>query len=185
MLVWPESALPYPLTQDAGTLAAIAELLPEGTALVTGAYREELPPTGDRRNSTIPSTSSATTARSFRPTTSSTSCRSANTCPAARCWKRWACRQLADRSFSPGPHRRPLSLPDGPSFVPLICYEAIFPGDVLGEGPRPDFLLNVTNDGWFGRTTGPYQHFHQARVRSRRRRPAAGARRQYRDFGRN
>ena len=49
MLVWPESAFPFPLTQDPGVLAAIAELLPAGTALVTGAYREEYPPNGERQ----------------------------------------------------------------------------------------------------------------------------------------
>ena len=49
LLVWPESAFPFPLTQDPGVLAAIAELLPEGTALVTGAYREEYPPSGERQ----------------------------------------------------------------------------------------------------------------------------------------
>ena len=49
LLVWPESAFPFPLTQDAGALAAIAELLPDGTALVTGAYREEYPPNGERQ----------------------------------------------------------------------------------------------------------------------------------------
>ena len=53
-----------------------------------------------------------------------------------------------------------------PPLGPLICYEAIFSGQVLPEEPRPGLLLNVTNDGWFGRTIGPYQHFHQARVRS-------------------
>ena len=49
ILVWPESAFPFMLTQDAGVLAAIAELLPPGTALVTGAYREEYPPNGERQ----------------------------------------------------------------------------------------------------------------------------------------
>jgi apolipoprotein N-acyltransferase len=53
-----------------------------------------------------------------------------------------------------------------PPFAPLICYEIIFPGAVLPEGPRPGFLLNVTNDGWFGKTVGPAQHMHQARVRA-------------------
>jgi apolipoprotein N-acyltransferase len=48
----------------------------------------------------------------------------------------------------------------------LICYEAIFPGAVVSAGERPGLLINVTNDGWFGNTTGPRQHFHQARVRA-------------------
>jgi apolipoprotein N-acyltransferase len=68
--------------------------------------------------------------------------------------------------FTAGPSRRALSTPLGTAFAPLICYEIIFPGAVMPEGSRPDFLLNVTNDGWFGRTIGPHQHFHQARVRA-------------------
>jgi apolipoprotein N-acyltransferase len=68
--------------------------------------------------------------------------------------------------FTAGPTRRVLVLPSGQTFLPLICYESIFSGALLGDGPRPDFMLNVTNDGWFGKTIGPHQHFHQARVRS-------------------
>jgi apolipoprotein N-acyltransferase len=48
---------------------------------------------------------------------------------------------------------------------PLICYEAIFAGDVAGH-PRPGWLINVTNDAWFGLTSGPYQHFASARLRA-------------------
>jgi apolipoprotein N-acyltransferase len=48
--------------------------------------------------------------------------------------------------------------------LPLICYEAIFPGAAVPRGERPGWLVNVTNDGWFGISTGPYQHFQQARV---------------------
>jgi apolipoprotein N-acyltransferase len=50
-----------------------------------------------------------------------------------------------------------------------VCYEAIFPGEAVpddGAGERPGLLLNVTNDGWFGNTAGPYQHFAQARLRA-------------------
>ena len=80
---------------------------------------------------------------------------------------RYGMRQLAPSSFSPGPRSGARSnCRPAPPFLPLICYEIIFAGDVVGDEPRPDFLLNVTNDGWFGRTTGPYQHFHQARVSS-------------------
>jgi apolipoprotein N-acyltransferase len=48
--------------------------------------------------------------------------------------------------------------------LPLICYEIIFPGEVVPPGIRPGWIVNVTNDGWFGISTGPYQHFQQARL---------------------
>jgi apolipoprotein N-acyltransferase len=48
--------------------------------------------------------------------------------------------------------------------LPLICYEVIFPDQAVPRGERPGWLLNLTNDGWFGISTGPYQHFQQARV---------------------
>ncbi len=86
--------------------------------------------------------------------------------PAAHFFERLGIKQLVPYGFSPGPARHAMTLPSGQSFLPLICYEGIFSGAVLGDGPRPDFMLNVTNDGWFGETIGPYQHFHQARVRS-------------------
>ena len=52
------------------------------------------------------------------------------------------------------------------AFLPLICYEIIFPGAVVPAGERPGWLLNVTNDAWFGISSGPYQHFQQSRVRA-------------------
>jgi apolipoprotein N-acyltransferase len=48
--------------------------------------------------------------------------------------------------------------------LPLVCYEAIFPGAAVPRGERPGWLVNVTNDGWFGISSGPYQHFQQARI---------------------
>lgn len=68
--------------------------------------------------------------------------------------------------FSAGPGPVTVRAPGLPPFSPLICYEVIFPGAVLDAADRPDWLLNVTNDGWFGRSPGPYQHFASARFRA-------------------
>lgn len=53
-----------------------------------------------------------------------------------------------------------------PAFSPLVCYEAIFPGAVADRSQRPDWLVNVTNDGWYGKTAGPHQHLATVRMRS-------------------
>ena len=68
--------------------------------------------------------------------------------------------------FSAGPGAQTLSVTGLPPFSPLICYEAIFPGQVTAGDSRPGWLLNITNDGWFGNTAGPYQHLQAARLRA-------------------
>ncbi len=68
--------------------------------------------------------------------------------------------------FSAGPGPRTLRVDGMPPFSPLICYEAIFPGAVLDASDRPRWLLNVTNDGWYGHTAGPHQHFAVVRLRA-------------------
>jgi apolipoprotein N-acyltransferase len=63
-----------------------------------------------------------------------------------------------------GPHL--LAAPGVPPFLPLICYEAIFPDGLRAPEGRAEWLVQVTNDAWFGEASGPYQHFAQARVRA-------------------
>lgn len=68
-------------------------------------------------------------------------------------------------SFSAGPGPELLDFGPAGRALPLICYEAIFPQHPL-RAERPDWLLNVTNDGWFGKISGPYQHLAQAQLRA-------------------
>ena len=65
-----------------------------------------------------------------------------------------------------GPGIATLHLPGLPPFSPLICYEVIFPGAVALDDDRPAFLLNITNDAWYGASAGPYQHLAIARMRA-------------------
>ncbi len=67
--------------------------------------------------------------------------------------------------FSRGPGPQTIELAGVPGFSPLICYEAIFPHEVVGPD-RPDWLLQPTNDAWFGSWAGPHQHYAQARIRA-------------------
>ena len=68
--------------------------------------------------------------------------------------------------FSPGAGPRLMELGALGRALPLICYEAVFPQAILGAPERPDFLMQITNDAWFGTYSGPYQHLAQARLRA-------------------
>src|SRR5215469_1744151 len=68
--------------------------------------------------------------------------------------------------YTAGTGPRTIELPGLPPFAPLVCYEVIFPGAIVDEHDRPSWILNLTNDAWYGRTSGPYQHFAIARTRA-------------------
>lgn len=70
------------------------------------------------------------------------------------------------QGFNAGPGHQLLDLGQGGKVLPLICYEAIFPHLVNGWTSRPDWILQITNDAWFGEIAGPQQHFAQARMRA-------------------
>lgn len=69
-------------------------------------------------------------------------------------------------AYTPGQKRSMVRLPGVPGFVPLICYESVFPGEIIGAGPRPEWMLNLSNDAWFGETGGPHQHLALTRMRA-------------------
>jgi apolipoprotein N-acyltransferase len=71
----------------------------------------------------------------------------------------------AGAGYAAGPGAQVMDLPIG-SALPLICYEAVFPQDVNAAETRPQMLVQITNDAWFGTRSGPYQHLVQARMRA-------------------
>jgi len=176
-LVWPEAAMPFlPLTRPEA-LDAIAGLLPEGGYLLTGALRLatdaealRLPaPENGRRavfNSLLVFASDGSLAGRYDKTHLVPF---GEYLPFQTTLEAIGLRQLTRLrgGFAVGERPRPLvAVPGLPLVGGLICYEAIFPAAVVQGSTRPGVLVNVTNDGWFGNTTGPRQHFHQARVRA-------------------
>ena len=170
VLIWPESAFPFILSRDAGALAEIGAVLPQDTVLVTGAARadDEARPYGRARyfNAIQVIASGGHILDSYDKVHLVPF---GEYLPFQTAFDRLGIRQFVHvpGGFEAGSKSRLLVVPGLPAVAPLICYEAIFPGEVVpAEAPRPGLLLNVTNDGWFGTTIGPYQHFAQARLRA-------------------
>jgi apolipoprotein N-acyltransferase len=167
--------MPFPPLDSPYALSAIGDLLPEGTVLIAGAIRIERAPAaapGELGKPRRLFNSLLVFARGgfllalydkiqlvpfgeylpLRPLLAAI-----------------GFQQLGGRlGYDSGPVPRPLlkTVPGLPAAAPLICYEAVFPGAVVQGQERPALILNLTNDGWFGNTTGPRQHLHQARVRA-------------------
>ncbi len=174
-LIWPESAFPFILTREPDALEAIGKALPPGALLITGAARVGTAQAGAHPepayfNAVEVIGSGGTVLESYDKV---------HLVPFGEYLPFDAVLRGIGLThfvhipggFTAGTRHRILDIPGLPPVVPLICYEAIFSGEVLPDGPgaerdRAGAILNVTNDGWFGRTSGPYQHFAQARLRA-------------------
>ena len=168
-LIWPESAFPFLLTREPDALAQIAELLPPGTVLITGAVRApELSP-GAKLTRALNSVYVIDHDGSILSVYDKVHLVPfGEYLPFQETLEKLGLMQLTKvpGGFIPGDRRRAMTVPKAPRFLPLICYEIVFPGDAVPSGERPGWLLNLTNDGWFGNSTGPYQHLQQSRVRA-------------------
>ncbi len=166
-VVWAESAGPSFLDRDAGRRAALATAVPEGGLVLTGTNRTTPQPTDppmvwnamqalDRGGNIVASYDK------FHLVPFG------EYLPLRGVLGRIGLSKVTAGSidFSAGPGPRTLDLPGLPPVGPLICYEVIFPGRVIDPAHRPAWLLNLTNDGWYGRTAGPYQHLEIARARA-------------------
>jgi len=169
ILIWPESAFPFFLTREADAMAQIATLLSKGTVLITGSVRAPDAPPGARitraynsiyvigHDGSVVSIYDKVHLVPF-----------GEFLPFQDWMEKIGLVQLTkvQGGFIPGSRRRSLEVPHAPRALPLICYEAIFPGDVVERDDRPGWIVNLTNDGWFGISSGPYQHLQQARLRA-------------------
>jgi apolipoprotein N-acyltransferase len=169
ILIWPESAFPFFLTREADAMAQIADLLPKGTILITGSVRPPDAPPGTRitraynsiyaidHDGTILSVYDKLHLVPF-----------GEFLPFQTLMEKIGFSQLTKVTggFLPGVRRRTLELPNAPRALPLICYEVVFPDGLATDDARPGWIINLTNDGWFGISTGPYQHLQQSRLRA-------------------
>jgi apolipoprotein N-acyltransferase len=169
ILVWPESPFPFFLTREADALEQITQMLPPNTVLMTGAIRlaEPIDPANPRAYNSIYVIDHAGTIMSLYDKVHLVPF--GEYLPFERFLEGLGLQELTKQrgGFLAGDRRRLIQIPGAPAALPLICYEIVFPGDVTPQGDRPGWIVNVTNDGWFGvRSSGPYQHFQQARVRA-------------------
>jgi apolipoprotein N-acyltransferase len=164
LVVWPETASPFLLASDAEAARLASQPLPPGGLLVAGTVRAQF---GEGRrlervwNSMVALDAEGTVLDAvdkghlvpfgeYMPLRGLLPVRFVHSAV----------------DFTAGPARRAVALPGLPSFTGLICYEVIFPGAVTPELERPGFLLNITNDAWFGISAGPWQHLAAARLRA-------------------
>jgi apolipoprotein N-acyltransferase len=166
-LIWPESAFPFFLARDADALSVLAGMLPPNTTLITGAARPLEPAPGGRVKHAFNSLYVIDHSGSILATYDKLHLVPfGEYLPFENLLERAGFTQLVNipGGFLPGAQRRIIAVPGAPGMLPLICYEAIFPGEAVAAKERPGWLLNLTNDAWFGTSVGPYQHFQQARV---------------------
>ncbi len=169
ILIWPESAFPFFLAREPEALAQIADLLPMGTILITGAVRPPTSAPGAPVNraynsvyvidhdGTIISTYDKLHLVPF-----------GEYLPFQTALEKIGLMQLTRcrADLFPAIVAARFQLPRAPRVLPLICYEVIFPGEASTRDDRPGWIVNLTNDGWFGISPGPYQHLAQARLRA-------------------
>jgi apolipoprotein N-acyltransferase len=169
ILIWPESAFPFFLTREADAMAQIAELLPKGTTLITGSVRAPDLPPGTRITRAYNSIYIIDDEGNVLSIYDKLHLVPFGEYLPFQDWmEKLGFVQLTkvQGGFIPGTRRRTMEIPNAPRALPLICYEAIFPGNVAARDDRPGWIVNLTNDGWFGISTGPYQHLQQARLRA-------------------
>ncbi len=166
-IIWPEAAVPFLLSENPLRRIQLAPLVPIGGALLLGNIRREI-----KQNQEV--FYNSLIALDDRGDIVATYDKHhlvpfGEYFPLRRYLMRWLpvnAVAAADADFSAGAGVASIAVPGLHSVAPSICYEAIFSSYAMPPNPPPSLLLNVTNDGWFGQSTGPYQHAFAARLRA-------------------
>lgn len=162
-IIWPETATPFFINTSENIRKILQKIVPQGGALITGAPLKN----GDAFYNGLAALDDAgnLVARYEKARLVPFG----EFIPLRDLWSAFpiAADVIGGQSdFSRGDGPRTLRARSLPPFSPMICYESIFSGGVVDKKDRPEFLLQVTNDGWFGDTSGPHQHFAMARMRA-------------------
>lgn len=166
-VVWPEGALPTLMLEDGETLGMIGSRLQDGQALLAGVNRRSLTEDGYvyfnslavmHFRQSVPRIDALYDKARLTPF--------GETIPLSWLVAAVGFDDFARLQFTAGSGAYTLDIPNAPPMMPLICYEAIFPGFVRATEERPQWLFNLSNDAWFGVTAGPRQHYNQARYRT-------------------
>ena len=170
-VIWPENGAPL-LDEATGALDLLAQDLPKGSVLIAGAVRREYDDGPERAvrfyNSIAIIPDGEGTRKVERFYDKSHLVPFGEYLPFYGLLNAIGLAQLTpygDAGFASGDGPSVIE-GFGPAFAPLICYEAIFPGALYPRGERPRWLVTVTNDAWFGDTSGPRQHLDMARLRA-------------------
>lgn len=164
-IIWPETALPFIISENSPLLDIIAQVIPRNGALITGSLRAIYSDSGILQNmwnsmlviSENGEISSYYDKSHLVPFGEYVPFRSI--LPIEKITH-------GSIDFSEGNGAKTISAPSLPNLGGLVCYEVIFPGKVVDKNNRPELMVNVTNDAWYGKTAGPYQHFQMARTRA-------------------
>ena len=164
LVIWPETAVSFYLAGNTQLRARLSRAVPPEGYLLTGSFRRTIKEgrTTDIWNSLHALTPEGDIAATYDkhhlvPFSEYVPLREAHSIRVV---------PYESRDFSAGLGPHTLQLPGVEPFSPLICYEAIFSGEVVADGERPHWLLNITNDAWLKGTTGVWQHFEAARMRA-------------------
>lgn len=165
IIIWPETALPFYLDEEPAFPEALRQALASGQTVITGALRREA--VGEQMQY-FNSVQIWTAAGILQAQSDKVHLVPFGEYLPFQSTLEWiGLRQLTQLrgGFTPGKPDPILQLVSGAAFIPLVCYEAIFPL-TTSHRAQTQFLVNVTNDAWFGASTGPYQHLALARLRS-------------------